>query len=219
MRIGHDYTKQMDVVVRHLQLESSAVFVFANSRRLTNTLVSALELKLDSTDGVSADIVHMHGHLDKTEKFSLINIFCRKLIIQDYSPNIMISTAAADLGVDHPNAQCIVNIEFPDCLASLFQRQGRGSRNHQISSFIIIGGVKSYIMLYRRINTNIDIRGDDSDFNEAALAVSEKAFNNVIASPTKRKSKFGLMLEKEYFLSPTKKKNLRLRQTNDSSLY
>ena len=108
----------------------------------------------------------------------------------------MISTAAADLGVDHPNAQCIVNIEFPDCLASLFQRQGRGSRNHQTSSFIIIAGVKSYIMLYRRINTNIDIRGDDSDFNEAALAVSEKAFNNVIASPTKRKSKFVLMLEK-----------------------
>jgi len=126
----------------------------------------------------------------------------------------MISTPVTDLGVDHPNAQCIVNSEFPN-LASLFQQEGRGSCNNQLSAFIIAAGVTSYLMLYRRINTNIDIKGDSSNVNEAAQAASEKAFNNFVASPTKQKSKFVLMLEKDYSLSPNEKRSLRIRQTND----
>jgi len=65
----------------------------------------------------------------------------------------------------------------------------------QLSQFIIVAGVTSYLMLYWKIHINIDIKDDDSDFNEAANAAAENAFNNLIASPTKRKSKFTLILE------------------------
>ena len=46
-RVGSDFTKNLDRVVKHFQTTQSAAFIFANSRRLTVNLRKALEEKLD----------------------------------------------------------------------------------------------------------------------------------------------------------------------------
>ena len=75
----------MDLVVDELQTKTSSVFVFANTRCLTHNLVKGLETKCDSR-GVDGDVVHIHGMLEKEEKFHLINFFCRKETISEYNP-------------------------------------------------------------------------------------------------------------------------------------
>ena len=57
-----------------------------------------------------AGVVHMHGHLLKTEQFSLINIFCGKIVVAGYHPKTRVATSAAALGVDHPNIQDVCSI-------------------------------------------------------------------------------------------------------------
>jgi len=47
LRVGSDYTKQLDRAVTHLSKCKSSMFVFANSRQLTHDLVTSLEKKLD----------------------------------------------------------------------------------------------------------------------------------------------------------------------------
>ena len=120
-RVGSDFTKNLDGVVTHLQSDdSAAAFVFANSCRLTVNLKKSLEGKTDKK-GIHSDVVHIHGMLDKDEKFILINLFCGKITIDKFEPRALVSTSSVDLGVDHPNAQYVLENQWSESPSTYVQ--------------------------------------------------------------------------------------------------
>ena len=149
-QIGNTYTKEVDKVVSHLQREISSAFVFVNMRRLLNSTVTALEGKLDKV-GMEADVMNSHGKQGTLENFALIGIFCGKIQVKYYYPRVLVSTAASDLCVDHNAAQCVLGLEWPDCLASLVQRHGCASRAGQVAISVIVVIITSYLNLRYRI--------------------------------------------------------------------
>ena len=85
-------------------------------------MVAGLEEKLDK-HSVAGDVLHIHGRLKREDKGNLINLFTSKLQIDDFKPNVLIATSAADLGIDHPNSQLQLKVEWPESIASLVQRR------------------------------------------------------------------------------------------------
>jgi len=106
-------------------------------------MASGLEAKLDK-QSIAGDVLHIHGRLKREDKGNLINLFASKLQIDDFKLNVLIATSAADLGIDHPNVQLQLNVEWPESIASLICQRGRGSRWREQSKFIIIAGISSY---------------------------------------------------------------------------
>ena len=212
-KVGAEFTRHLDLGVHHLQNKASSVFIFANSRRLTNDLVKAFEGKLDKL-GIEADVMHIHGKQGKHEKFALIGIFCQKIRVEGYDPRVLIATAASDLGVDHPDAQCVINMEWPECIATLVQRRGRASRQGQAASFILVAGIAAYLSLLRRIYDGLeDVKfndDDEKDFDRAQAAVNSK-----VKSPSKRKTAQQKKVASDHELSESDQTALKKRQLND----
>ena len=118
LRIVNGHMREVDKAVSHLQRELNSTFVFVNAICLLNNVLALLEGKLDKR-GVNAIIMTIHGKQGRSEKFALIGIFCCKIKVKDYDPRVLISIAAANLGVNHPIAQCVLNLKWPDCLVLL----------------------------------------------------------------------------------------------------
>jgi hypothetical protein len=70
----------------------------------------ALEGKLDKP-GISADKMNIQGKQGKSEKFALIEIFCRKIAIEDYAHRVLITIPVADLGINHLDSQCVLKLK------------------------------------------------------------------------------------------------------------
>ncbi len=67
------------------------MFVFANTRRLTDDMDKALKAKLDNL-GITADVMHIHGKQGKSEKFALIGVFGRRIPVNGYERRVLIAT-------------------------------------------------------------------------------------------------------------------------------
>jgi len=113
-------------------------------------VLNSFEKKLVK-QGVAVDVVHVHGHLQKYEIFQLINIFCGKIVVGGYHPQALVTTASSEVGVNHRNAQGILNMEMLESISASRQRQGWASRDGQSSWFHIVAGVSSYIMLFKKL--------------------------------------------------------------------
>ena len=212
-KVGSEFTRHLDHGIKHLQQESSSVFIFANSRRLTNDLLKAFEGKLDKL-GIEADVMHIHGKQGKAEKFALIGIFCRKIRVEGYDLRVLIATAASDLGVDHPDAQCVINMEWPECIATLVQRRGRASRRGQAARFILVAGIAAYLSLLRRIHGGLeDVKFNDDD--EADFERAQSAVNSKVKSPSKRKTAQQKKVARDHELSESDQTALKRRQLNE----
>lgn len=212
-KVGAEFTRHLDKGVNHVKEKSSSVFIFANSRRLTKDLLKAFEGKLDKM-GIEADVMHIHGKQGKTEKFALIGIFCRKIRVEGYDPRVLIATAASDLGVDHPDAQCIINMEWPECIATLVQRRGRASRRGEEAVFILVAGITSYLALLRRIHDGLeDVKFNDDD--EKDFERAQSAVNSKVKSPKKKKTAKQKQVAKEHELSESDQAALKKRQLNE----
>ena len=44
----------------------------------------------------------------------------------------------ADLDIDHPDSQCVLNLKWPDCIITLVHRRSRVSRAGQVAYYIIV---------------------------------------------------------------------------------
>ena len=204
-----DHTKNLDRVVTHLQNTDSSAFVFANTRKLTHSLVKSLESKLDANQ-IRSDVVHIHGKLSKEEKFHLINFFCGKSTIKDFDPKAMVATSSADLGVDHPDAQCIIEMQWSDSPSTYGQRRGRGGRLGQLSIMITIAGITAHIELMQRIYLNRDIKASDNDLRNAQALIENMAFK-----PNTSPAKATGGAAAKYPLTAAMKKRLQMRQITD----
>ncbi len=205
--MGSNYTASLSDVVEHFLNEDTYAFVFANARRLTTALAKSLEEKLDE-EGNECDVVHLHGKLEKEEKFHLSNLFCQKTTLSDYDPRVLIATSTSDHGVDHPDAQLVVNMEWTDSIPTFVQQKGRSSRNGQRTIMKLIAAVSSYIMLIRRIMQHGDVQATDDDVDET----SNLSALNMAFQPALERNNALDAIARDYQLQPHEKRRLMIRQ-------
>ena len=161
LRIGSDYTKNLDATVQYITETSGSAYVFANSRMLTHKLYKNCENKLDAAEQ-EVDVLHVHGHLPAKTKFDTINVFCRNVEFTGFEPRVLVGTAATDIGVSCPNANHVTNMEWVDNVASWIQRMGRGSRNGEPACAVLVAGLGSYVNTQMRIYRNRHPANDDN---------------------------------------------------------
>jgi hypothetical protein len=148
--VGNDYTRSTTLVVNHLADTDSSCFFFVNTKSRVDDIVKAIETKIDSHSTVTADVLHITGGMKKPAKYANIGIFTGKIVLDGVDARVMVATSAGDLGVDHPNAQLIINCEWPEDCSTAVQRRGRASRAGEKALFVIVAGIGSYLGLLRR---------------------------------------------------------------------
>ena len=213
LKITSHFTKKIDTVVDHLASDTGHAYVFTNSKALSYRLTKALEAKIDKSN-VIADVIHVHGSLDKTTKSTLVKISCGKITIDGISARVLVSTSASDMGLDNIMANLVVNFECPDCIPTLAQRRGRGSRRGQPSVFELIYAIGSITAMLRRIyRNNNPANNDNADDDEA---YSGKVTNGLIPNSLLRLPRVNestnvkRKMEKQYALTATQREKLVL---------
>ena len=112
-----------------------------------------------------------------------IGVFTQKITIPGRKLHVLVAMSSGDLGVDHPDAQLVVNFEFPDDCSTVVQRRGRASRNNEIATFILVFGISAYLAMVRRTNKDLSKQAAASDldlmdgFNNTEIASPSKASN------------------------------------------
>ena len=114
MVITGNYSTSTNLVLRHLAECANSAFIFFNTQSLVPGVIKHVKGKIDQHPTVHADVIQIHGKMDKVLKGININIFTGKLKLPDVNPRVLVATSAGDMGVDHPNAQFILNCEFPE---------------------------------------------------------------------------------------------------------
>ena len=208
--VSSDNVRHLDPVVTHLQSSpDAAAFVFGNTRGVAKSAATNMEAKLDEA-GSAVDVVLVDGNTSRHDKFCKINLFCRRKMIVGYHPNVLSTTAASDQGVDHPNAQYVLNLGWPDLIATWTQRMGRASRAGQAAVAAIVAGITAYVYLVRRSieasNTMANVDDDADDLT---------SMNMVIESPWKNSNKELQDIEKKYALNANQKASLMRKQLKD----
>ena len=152
LRIGSEYSKSLDDTVAFLsEDDTGAAFVFANLKALTHNLVKTLEPKLDKLDN-RPDVLHVHGSLKKEDKFRRIQLFVGAISVPGLNPKVMVSTSAADVGIDNKDCRHVTIFEWPSDGASFCQRRGRGSRDGRDSKTLLVAGLGSYLSMNKMLH-------------------------------------------------------------------
>ena len=78
------------------------VCIFYLSKKRSFHLIEKLKEKLDNaTLEQIIDVIHVHGLLRAEEKYVLIRIFCQKYNLPEFTPCILVASAAANVGIDN----------------------------------------------------------------------------------------------------------------------
>ena len=144
------YTKHLDDMMKILEPNDGSTFLFANSKRLTHSLMPKLEDKLDASNA-HADVLHVHGSLDKTKKFNLIKIFVSKLEVKDFHPRVLIGTSDSNLGIDKSDLRRVQIYEWPEDVGVFGQWRGRAGRNGEECECYTTTGLVAYTAATARI--------------------------------------------------------------------
>ena len=148
-------------------------------------MVAGLEEKLDK-HSITGDVLHIYGRLTCEDKGNLVNLFTSKLQTEDFKPNVLVATSAADLGIDHLNSQLQLNVEWPESIASLVQRRGRGSRRGEESRFVVVAGIASYVHIVKQ---NMAVMDGPTYKEPADTTMPEsRGYNNTITTSSCKKS-------------------------------
>ena len=180
IRIGSEYAKSLDETVTFLrENETGAAFVFANSKALTHSLVKSLEPKLDKLDH-RPDVIHVHGSLNKDEKFGRIQLFVGAISVDGISPKVCVSTSAADVGIDHQDCRLVTILEWTSDVASFCQRRGRGSRDGRNSRTLLVAGISSYIYMCKMVHRNGEASSEDAKDDNNTTVTRHRRNNSTV---------------------------------------
>ena len=72
--------------------------------------------------------------MEKHDKFAFIKLFTGASFVPDFNPNICISTAAANTGIDKATMEMVVRMGIPRDVVTSFQERGRNAREEGINS-------------------------------------------------------------------------------------
>ncbi len=99
--------------------DKSAV-IFCNSRHQSQHFRNNLERKLNEMQ-LHVDVLHINGALHKTDKFWRIRLFCDEGHIRDSDFRVLVTTNAANVGIDKSNIALQVRFDWPRDLLTYFQ--------------------------------------------------------------------------------------------------
>ena len=128
---------------------SSKVVIFCNSKSAVTHYATQLERKLDELDNDSM-CIQITGALNKHEKFHRIRFFCGAdgEFVPDASFRTLISTNAANVGIDNDHIDLIVRLGLPRDLMTYFQERGRGARQPgSVAECIIYSSMSSFVSI------------------------------------------------------------------------
>ena len=74
--------------------------------------------------------------MNKDLKFVNINILCRKVNVAGMHPRVLIEISVGDMGVNHPNVQLVMNLEFPEDQSTLIQKRDQATRDGKDVLFV-----------------------------------------------------------------------------------
>ena len=109
MVITGNYSTSTNIVLRHLAECASSAFILFNTGSLIPYVIKHVEVKIDQYTTVCADVIEIHSKMEKVLKYIKINAFNRRQKLPEVNPRVLVATSAGNMGVDHPNAQYVLN--------------------------------------------------------------------------------------------------------------
>jgi len=98
--------------------------IFCNSRHQSQHFRDHLESKLNQLK-LNIDVLHINGSLHKTVKFWRICLFCDEGHIHEADFRVLVTTNAANVGIDKSQIALQVQFDWPRDLLIYFQERGR----------------------------------------------------------------------------------------------
>ena len=94
-----EYVTQLDEAVVHMESSSYKVTcIFCNSGEMSHIYLKELECKINVIDTL-ADVINVHGKLEKNEMFWFIHTFCATISLPDLVAKILLATSASNVGI------------------------------------------------------------------------------------------------------------------------
>ena len=155
--------------------------LFTNARARAETLTRQLEAKLNEAH-VNADVIVVHGNLDKNEKFWRVRIFCapQGTHVEDVKCRALVATNAINVGIDDHTVDFGVRFGLPRDLATFIQERGRGSRVPGApSTFVVFLDLGSYEYLVTRTLRSLD--NDDVNATNDTTRGGTQGYNSAIS--------------------------------------
>ena len=209
LSVGRAVATNSNLVLDHLCKHSSSVFCFANTKPIADKIIVAIEKKVSEQDDILADAIQITGAMDKRGKGVAIRLFTGTLTVDGMSPRICVATSAGDMGIDHPDAQLVVNYGFVEDCSTFVQRRGRVSRRKEDAVMHTDISVVSYLYLVKRLSVT-----NDGSYDEDEAPTSD-GFNNTELSTPSRQHAASRKLFKKYTLSKDELKKTSREQLSD----
>lgn len=194
-----------------------SIVIFCNSRAQSMKYLKQFESKLNFAHS-KVDVVYINGALNKHEKFWRIRLFCGddKEHIDGMEFRALLTTNAANVGIDKHSVKMEIRFEFVRDLCTYFQEQGRGSRVPGVpSSYYLFLNLESYVYLKKQIlETREDFEVEEDmapeivGFNTALTPLKNRAATSAPANGLRKK-------KKQQPLSGGAKKRLQQRQLRE----
>jgi superfamily II DNA helicase RecQ len=125
--------------------------IFCNSRHQSQHFWDHLERKLNELK-LNNDVLHINGLLHKTDKFWRICLFCDEGHIHEADFGVLVTTNAANVGINKSQIALQVRFDRPRDLLTYFQERGHGSRQPGVrSTCILYADLSSYVFFCRFI--------------------------------------------------------------------
>ncbi len=170
-------SKGLSLVAKFLQENPSlSTVVFCNLRKQSQHFRDHLERKLDEMQ-LNIDVIHINGMLHKIDKYWRIRLFCDETHIREADFRVLVTTNAANVGIDKSSIALQMRFDWPHDLLTYFQERGRGSRQRGSKSICILyADLHSYVSLVSQLVGEVDSRVVDETatsecdgFNSAIL--------------------------------------------------
>ena len=116
---------------------SSSATTLCNSRKQSQHFRDNLEQKLNKMK-LNVDVLHINGTLHKVDKFWWIRLFCDETHICNHDFRALVTTNAANVGIDKHLIALQMIFKFPRDLPTYFQERGRGSHTAGTRSTCIV---------------------------------------------------------------------------------
>jgi superfamily II DNA helicase RecQ len=154
---GHYVLKSLSLVSKILQENPSlSAVVFCNSRKQLQHFCDHLEQKLNKMK-LNIDVIHINGSLHKIDKFWRICLFCDETHIREANFRVLVTTNAANVGIDMLSIVLQMRFDWPCDLLTYFQEEGRGSRQRGSKLICILyADLPSYVSLILQLVVEVD---------------------------------------------------------------
>ena len=155
----------------------ASAFIFVNFRSECETVSKSIDEIIIAARLPFHHLV-VHGHQDKHEKFGYISLFNGSLSMPNFLAQILISTAAANTGIDKDTIEMVLRQGVPRDVITLFQERGRNARQPGMSgAYYIYTNWSWFVSLLLSLLAPLQSDTDNNPTEDANSA-------NVTFSPT-----------------------------------